>query len=132
MNYEEEMQHKIHNGETGDSVDELAYQAVFSALRKGPRTEIAPGLADRVVLSLEKRKAVQKSSFDIIMAITGGVLFLMGLIASVVVTGFRPDFGFLKAISDFKGLFLFGVGFVTVLNFIDKQLMRKKRIIRGL
>ncbi len=129
MNYEEEMQNKIGSGKAGESADELAYKAVLSALAKEHSGDMVPGLADRVILRLEKRKEIRKSSFDLVMAIIGGVLFVAGLIVSVVLTGFRPDLGFLKAIGDFKGLFLFGIGFVIMINVLDKQLMRKKDVI---
>ena len=129
MSYDEDMQNKISRGKAGETADEIAYQAVFKALVKEQPVEIKTGLADRVILRLEKRNEVRKSSFDLTLAITGGLLFLIGLIASVVITGFRPDFGFLNAVADFKGLFLFGVAFIIVINIIDKQLMRKKRII---
>lgn len=129
MNHEEEMQNRIANGKAGESADEIAYQAIFRALAKEQSSEIAPGIADRVILRLQKNKEARKSSFDLIMAIMGGFLFLIGLVVTIVVTGFRPDFGFLKAISDFKGLFIFGIAFIIVINILDKQLMRKKREI---
>jgi hypothetical protein len=129
MNHDEEMQNRIASGKIGETADELAYQAVFKALAKEQPSRIAPGLADRVILRLEKRKEERKSSFDLIMAIVGGLLFIAGFIVTLVVTGFRPDFGFLEAIADFKGLFLFGIAFIIVINIIDKQLMRKKRMI---
>ena len=129
MNQEEEMQDRIANGNTGQSQDELAYRIVFRALSKDDPANTPSDLADRVILKLEKRNVAQKSSFDLIITIMGALFFLVGLIASVMVTGFKPDLGFLMEIADFKGLFLFGIGFIIVINLIDKQLMRKKRPI---
>jgi hypothetical protein len=129
MSYDEDMQNKIARGKAGETADELAYHAVFKALAREQPGEIETGLADRVILRLEKRSEVRKSSFDLILAVTGGMLFLIGLVVSIAITGFTPKFGFLNAVADFKGLFLFGIAFIIVINIIDKQLMRKKRII---
>jgi hypothetical protein len=129
MSYDEEMQNRANDSKSGEMSDEKAYRLVFNALGKEPVVDVAPGLADRVILRLQERKAARKASSDWIFAVGGGIVFLAGLIITIVVTGFKPDFGFLNEIADFKGIFIFGAVFIILINILDKQLMRKKRII---
>src|SRR5687768_6870975 len=126
--YEEEMQEKLERGETpaGDGLDVKAYQAVFQALKKDPGYELQPDFAARVADRVMKG---QKGGFSKDYLWFGaGILFLIiALVGTILYTGFRFDFGFLNAMSDYKGLAIFGIVFVLLLNWLDKKLVKEKQ-----
>jgi hypothetical protein len=44
-------------------------------------------------------------------------------------TNFKADLGFLDGISSYKGVLLFGVAFVILLQWVDRIVVRKKESI---
>lgn len=126
--YEEEIQDKLERGQTpgGDGLDIKAYQAVFRALKKDPGYALPPDFAGRVAarVAQKQERGYSKDYFWF----GAGIFFLViCFIATVVYTGFRFDFGFLKMMSDYKGLALFGVTFIALLNWLDRKLVREKQ-----
>lgn len=126
MKFEEDIQQQIEGGKQPQNVDETAYVHVFNALKKAPAEISAAGVADRVLLRLEKRSQSTRSWIEWAWSIFGGLLLLTGLGATVVLTNFKPDFGFLSAMRDYAGLVVFGVVFIIALNVLDRQLVRKR------
>ncbi|MEX1239798.1 MAG: hypothetical protein WEB30_08775 [Cyclobacteriaceae bacterium] len=126
--YEEEMQEKLERGQkpAGDGLDVKAYQAVFQALKKDPRYDLRPDFAERVAGRVMRRG---KSGFSKdYMWFGAGIFFLIiALIGTILYTGFRFDLGFLKVMSDYKGLAVFGIAFVVFLNWLDKKLVKEKQ-----
>lgn len=125
--YDEELQKKIEGGVTPDNedLDTRAYQKVFRALKKDPGYEIPGQFAENVlhrVVSKEK-----KGLFNDYFWFFAGILFvLISSIVTIMLTGFRLNFGFLTQMSDYKGLALFGIVFIIFINWLDKRLVRHK------
>ena len=127
--YEEELQKNIEAGKTpdGDELDVKAYREVFQALKKEPGFELSSGFADRVMAkAVESRK--KDSSRDMLWLVVGIFLIFISLVVAIMLTGFKLSAGFLSGMSDYKGLFVFGVAFIGLLNWLDKRLIRDKRI----
>lgn len=126
MKSEDEIQQQIEGGRHPQNDDETAYLHVFNALKKAPAEMPVSGLADRVLLRLEKRS--KRSWVELVLPVLGGVLLLAGLVVTVVLTKFKINFGFLSAMRDYAGLIVFGVCFILLLNIIDRLVVRKKLV----
>src|SRR5690606_22851544 len=126
MKFEDEIQQQIEGGKHPQNDDEAAYLRVFNALKKAPSELPVSGLADRVLLRLEKRSVSKRSWIELILPVLGGVMLLVGLVVTIVLTKFKLNFGFLSAMRDYAGLIVFGVCFILLLNFIDRLVVRKK------
>ncbi len=122
---EERLQEEIESGKADGTLDSRAYQIVFEALGKTHASELPPGFADKVVMMVEKE---QRASTSIlwVLASLAGILMVSLCAVAIALTGFKPDLGFLKSASSFKGILLFGVAFVLCLNAIDKFVLRKR------
>jgi hypothetical protein len=129
MNYEEEIQKRVEEGRMGGTADEMAYKQVFSALKQEPEISISPMFANRVVSKLKVEKSGNTYGLEFLLVITGIIVFTGGGIYTILATGFKPEFGFLRAISDYKGVFLFGLLFIAFINLLDKRLTGKKEVI---
>ena len=125
MMNEEELQKNIESGNFTGGDDEKAYRYIFNALTKESLDGLPAGFADRVALRVEHKKR-ESSLPEILLAIFGGLAFVIGLIVTIAMTGFKLNLGFLNALSEYKGLFLFGIVFIILINVIDRQLLRKK------
>ena len=125
MKNDEEIQKNIEAGEMGNSSDEKAYRYVFNALPKEKGEYLTQGFADRVASRIQQRTS-ESSLPEIMLAIFGGLAFIIGLVVTIAMTGFKPNLGFLNALSNYKGLFLFGIVFIILINVIDRQVLRKK------
>lgn len=125
--HEEELQKKVERGEASDvdGLDVKAYQQVFHALGKDPEYPLPPGFAHRVVANV-LRKQESRYSKDYFW-FGAGIFFLLVVFAGTVVfVGFRLDLGFLSVMSDYKGLAIFGVSFITLLHLLDRRLVRRQ------
>jgi hypothetical protein len=126
--YEEELQKKIEAEQlpTGDELDIKAYQQVFSALKKKPETKLSGDFSDRIVFRvMEKQK--RDASRDMFW-LGGGIFFLViAFVVATIMTGFKIEFGFLKDISGYTGIFVFGVAFIAMLGWLDKRLLFQRR-----
>src|SRR5271163_4524852 len=125
MNYsDEELQHAIENNHTHDnSIDAQAYQKVFNALAKEPY-HLPINFADKVVRKLEAGNA---SLFrDYFWLALGLISFIIATVITIVVTGFTIDFSAFRFISGYSGLFLFGVAFILLIQYLDKRLVGRR------
>lgn len=130
MNAEEELQKKIHAKEL-DGLDEndpeiIAYSIVFQTLVKARDYSASTHLADDVIKRLEKE---QKRSFltgDFFWLCVGIALLLTGGAYTVMQLKFKIDFGFLAGFA-YKGVIIFGICFITILNYIDRHIVRKNK-----
>jgi hypothetical protein len=129
MNDEEKIQKDLEAGKPANTSDELAYQYVFRALKKELNVNLPTGFADALVMQIQKRNENKRSIFEILLAILGGISILVGLIFTITVMEFKPDFGFLTAVGKYKGVFIFGMAFILIINFFDRYLMRKKEAV---
>jgi hypothetical protein len=127
MTNEEQIQRRVELGEVIDNLDAKAYQRVFSGLKKEPELRLPSSFADRVVTMVAEKRESKSSSWEIILLISGAILLMIACVAAIVVTEFKFDLGFLKAISDFKGLFIFAAALLIFIHWLDKSLVRKKQ-----
>src|SRR5687768_13187878 len=127
--YEEELQKKIEEGKTpqGDELDVKAYREVFRALKKEPGYSVSPGFIDSIVMRVEEKRS-KDSSRDMLWFGAGIFLMVVALIVAIAFTGFKINAGFLANMGEFKGVIIFGIAFITFLNWVDKRLIRHKNI----
>lgn len=124
--YEEELQNNIERGlPAGDELDSKAYREVFRALEKDPGHALQSRFAENVVARIVARQKKEQSR-DYLLFFSGLFVLLVAAVATIIVTGFRLDFGFLRSMADYKGLAVFGVLFIGFLNWLDKRLIREK------
>lgn len=125
---EEEQQKSIEAGlkPTGDDADIQAYYEVFSRLDREPDTHLSPGFADQVVARIVARK--DKSAIrDYLWLGTGVILLMLSFLVAARKCGFTLNLGFLRSMSGYAGLFIFGAVFVTILNILDWRIIARKR-----
>lgn len=127
--YEEEFQKDVEAGRIAPSegIDAKAYHTVFRALEKEPDYALPPEFAARVAARVAAQKA-KGTSTDYFWFGAGLFVLTVAFIGTILYTGFRLDFGFLKGMSDYKGLAVFGIAFIIFLNFLDKKLVREKQL----
>lgn len=123
---EEELQKQIEGGRPADGLDARAYEAVFRALKKEPVHQLPNDFADRVVKRLTTGKPRWSNDY---LWFGAGILFLIvACIGTILFTGYRFDFSFLSVIADYKGMVAFGLGFIVLLNWLDKKLIKEKAL----
>lgn len=125
--HEEDLQKNIEAGEkpTGDDMDILAYREVFSRLQKEPDFYLPADFADVMVTRIIEKKKLDTSK-DLLWLGAGVFLLLIAFATTAVMSGFKPDLGFLKNMSSYLGLFVFGVLFILILNFLEKRIVPRK------
>ncbi len=128
---DEQIQEAIERGDNLSSKDAKAYRMVFHALSREPGFALPATFADRVMSRLTEKR----SSRDIFWLFMGlGSLFLT-LIVAILLSGFKPDFSFLSVgaftfLSSYKGLVVFGILFILLLQWIDRKFVRKSTDVR--
>lgn len=129
MNYEEELQKNIEKGlpAKGDASDIVAYQAILRAMKNQKAPSLSPDFSDKIVARIvaKERKSERK---EMVWFVMGIAMIVISFIAIVLYTGFKPDFGFLKNISRYSGVLIFGAVFVFALHLVDKFLIRQRQI----
>jgi hypothetical protein len=99
---------------------------VFSALKKKPETKLSGDFSDRIVFSVQEKQK-RDASRDMFW-LGGGIFFLViAFIVAIIMTSFKLEFGFLKDISGYAGIFVFGVAFIAMLGWLDKRLVFQRR-----
>lgn len=125
---EEELQKSVEAGHTveGSLPDVVAYEKVFSALRELPEVSLSHNFADKIVARvIEKQK--RSDARDLFWFGMGMFFLLVAFIGTIIYTGYRVSLGFLEEMSGYSGLFVFGVAFIILLNWIDKRILSSKR-----
>jgi hypothetical protein len=122
-NRDEELQHNIERSlVSGSDKDTRAYRLVFEALRQEPEFRLSSKFSDSVLQRMETAEG--RSQYYWFAFVILGFVVAAGV--AIALTDFRPDFGFLKHISKFTGLFVFGAAFVVLLQWVDKKLLTGK------
>ena len=140
MNHDEELQKRIEEARFQDNEqDEIsakAYQKVFSVLNKNPSYDLSADFADRIVQRVNERQTTEFYVRDYFWFGAGILFMVVGFGITVYITGFTLnlefDLGFLKSMSGYKGLFIFGVAFILLLNWMDKRLLRGRHLHLGI
>ena len=120
---DEELQSQIEKATFVEGVDAYAYKKVFDVLKQEPDFQLPVNFADRVVATIEAKK---DSSKDFIWFGVGIFMFMMAAVVAIVLTDFKVDFHAFKFIAGYPGLFIFGVAFIFVLQWLDKKLVKPK------
>ena len=103
-------------------LDELALQRVLHSLEKDIPIKLPVNFADRLVEKIAQ-KQTQNNRFGWLGLVFGIVGLVIALVVSLALVNFQLDLGFLTKISNYYGLFLFGAGFIFLLNLIDKKFL---------
>jgi hypothetical protein len=123
---DEELQRKIESGiiTNADDLDVKAYQEVFARLRKEPHVNLPNDFAEKIIARvIEQRR--RSSSRDYYWFASGVLLLIVAMIVAVELSGFKPGLGFLKGISAYAGVFVFGAAFILFLNRLEKKILSK-------
>lgn len=125
MNHQdEELQKNIESGlePLGDNPDVHTYRELFTRLKQEPDFHLPPDFSDSIIARVVAKKR-RAGSRDFFLFGAGMFLLLIAFVVAVVITGFKPDFGFLNNMSSYLGLFIFGTVFILVLHFVDKKII---------
>jgi hypothetical protein len=124
--HEEKLQRDIEAGKilADESIDTSAYQTVFRALKKEPALRLPESFSSAVVQKLQRKNASGISEYFWLGF--GFLLIVAALIVTFAYVDFKLSFGFLSAMSSYKGLFIFGVVFIVALNFLEKQILKSR------
>jgi hypothetical protein len=127
---EEELQSQLEAGKTlsNDNLDVRAYQQVFSALKKSPGYTLSSSFSDSVIQKILERENKIEYRRDLWWLVMGVFLLVIAFVASMALAiayvGFKPGFGFLSGIADYKGLLIIAGLLIIVFNRMDKQLLK--------
>jgi hypothetical protein len=122
-NRDEELQLSMEkNRVNGTDKDSRAYRLVFDALRHEPEFRLSSKFSDSVLQRLEETEG-RSQYFWLALGFIG---FVIAAAVAVALTDFSLDLGFLKHISKFTGLFIFGAAFIVLLHWVDKKLIHGK------
>jgi hypothetical protein len=126
--YEEELQNKLEAGLTPntDELDIKSYQELFNVLKKEPPVTLSADFTSRVIakVTVSQKKSASRDFWWLGL----GIFFtVICFIVVVVMTGFKFEMGFLKEMSRFAGLFIFGVVFIIALNLLEKRVLPERK-----
>ena len=125
-NKDEELQKQFDEGNfLGDGVDAQAYQKVFDALKQEPEYMLPVYFADRVVTLIESKEKAKEVSRDNFWLGLGLFSFVIALIVALALTDFKLSFGAFQFFAGYPGLIIFGIGFILLLNWLDKKIIQK-------
>jgi hypothetical protein len=122
------IQEKIEAGlpVTSNDADEKIFRKIFNALEKEPDFVLPASFAAKVIGKIQQQQA-QSARHEYIWMCAGIFLLIVTLIVSISMTEFKLEAGFLEGISRYKGVALFGISFILVLQWIDKRFIRSKQ-----
>ena len=107
-----------------EHADVDAFSRILTVLEKEEKAiPLSTNFSDRVIqkITQKQRKSNRLSWFGYLAGVLG---LLLSLIITLALVDFKLDFGFLKGISSYSGLFLFGISFIVILNFLEKRIIR--------
>lgn len=119
---DEELQKQMEAGVTVDHKDGESYRHVFNALKKEPAFHVSLPFADRVLARIEKKEEQR----DFRWLAVGILLLVIALIVVLVLTKSFTT-GIFSFISGYRGLIIFGIAFVLLLQWVDRKLIHKEK-----
>lgn len=121
---DEFIQEQIEKGNYDNhGVDHRAYQIVFNGVSKKPSVTLSSGFSNSVLRRIQQLKEEKSLRKDFVWLGIGLFAFVIAAIISIIITGYKFNFGALRFISSNGGLFIFGTIFILVLQWIDKKLV---------
>lgn len=123
-NLEEELQDRVEKGkERSTDRSSRAYRLVFDALQHEPEFRLSAKFSENVLQRLVIIEGRNQYTWFVI--VVAGFIIAAGV--TIALTGFDPDFGFLKRMSRYSGVFAFGMACIVFLQWLDKKLVREKQ-----
>lgn len=120
-----DLQDEIERGVTEDhSADAAAYRQVFSALRQEVPFVLSSSFADHVIERVVRESQEREAARDRLWFILGCILFLVGLVVSLLLVDFKPGVGVFTFLKGYPGLVLFAAVFIGLLHFLDRKFIR--------
>ncbi len=124
-NFEEEIQRQVEEGRAPSTdANTRAYQRVFDALKQEPDFELPARFEDNVLQTIEAtEKATERK--ETYWLIAGVFVLIMASIIGAILVGFKPSFGAFEFLSRYTGLFIFGVVFILLLQWVDRKIVHR-------
>lgn len=118
---DEDIQRRVEAGSTGQSRDDVVYRKIFRALSRDTYA-LPSDFAGKVSGKVAAGSLVREYVWFAI----GLMSIVTAAVAAVVMVG--PDFslGRFRFISSYWLLFVFGILFILMLNYLDRQLVRRR------
>jgi hypothetical protein len=121
---DEDIQRQFEESKIGyDSVDEMAYEKVFTALKHEPAFHVPVSFSERVLHQLERseRNATVREFYWLA---AGVVLLVVAAIVGAILTGFKPSFGAFRFMATYPWLLVLAISMLLLFQFLDKKLVR--------
>jgi len=127
MNHkDEELQTQFEHGDfPGEGIDVQAYQKVFDALKHEPDYDLPVYFADRLVTLVESKEKAKENLRDNFWLGLGLLSFVIALIVAFALTNFILSAGAFRFLAGYRGLIIFGIAFIAMLNWADRKIIRK-------
>ncbi len=122
---DEELQNKLLTGAADNSVDGAAYKKVFKALSTEPAFNLSINFADKLIRQIENKEA-KSAAHEMHWLAAGIFLLFMAAIVGAVLSGFKPGFGAFKFWASYPGLFVFGLAFILLIQWLDKKWVKPR------
>jgi len=125
---DENLQTKAEEGLFGDDLDSKAYHKVFRGLEALPATRLAETFADRVVSRIEARSRRSERASYVWISL-GSLSLLIALAIALSKVNFNADLGVLRYLYEMRGLVVFAILFIGLLQWVDRKLVVRKKDI---
>ena len=124
---DEEIQKRFDSGlpPASEDRDVAAYREIFRAISKEPALKISSTFAEGVVKKIMTQKK-REARRDMIWLSFGVAFLLIGLMVTGAFAGLQSQLGFLRDISGFAGIFIFGTVVIFAFNWLEKKLISKQ------
>jgi hypothetical protein len=126
---DEHLQKQVESGNADETSDSLAYKKVFNVLKKDPQHLLPADFAEKVLMLVNEKRSSGSWGIELVLAVIGGLSCLITLVAAVIISEFKIQFGFLESVRDFRGVFIFGALLIILFHFLDKIVVRKDRTV---
>ncbi|MBI3219747.1 MAG: hypothetical protein HYZ44_09565 [Bacteroidetes bacterium] len=123
--HEELMQQQIEDGKPlSANADSRAYQKVFDTLKQEPDFVLPAHFEDKIIQRIEasQKLSERKETYWLMAGVS--VMIIASIIGAVLV-GFKPSFGAFAFLSRYTGLFIFGIAFVILLQWLDRKIVHR-------
>jgi hypothetical protein len=105
-------------------VDAAAYRRVFDSLNQEPDFALSSKFEERILQAIQANEKVAERTASY-WIVAGVVVLIMASIIGAVLVGFKPSFGAFGFLSRYVGLFVFGVAFISLLQWLDRKIVHR-------
>lgn len=124
---DEKLQESIEQGlfESSD-LDSQAYHIVFGAAKKEPSVHLSSQFSDNIInriIIAEEKRASRKDLIWLGLGIFG---LIITAIVSILLTGFKPDYGAFKFVSNYSALLVFAASLIALFQWVEKKVLPHK------